>query len=281
MLCIASALVAGPLLAATALSVGSSVSSEQADEEPFSLDEVFVGSGEVGDPIAQQCEWWMSSCRVTGSSGPGFYFGWDTGWDWGDGGDGSSSSGGGNGGSSPSYSDWLYDQCGLDDIVDFQAQQIMNLIKAQPDWNLREYGALVYLVDGEIRITPLTRGETVAEAVAAGRQFPETIINPPSDLGDGVILAVVHSHPDVGYDPAGDLENWYPSGNDYDLFDRLVGNQYFATDSRFANNIAFAQYILGPDGILREFNKQDGRVTSTNDASPGIRQELWRDRQCQ
>jgi hypothetical protein len=283
-LAISAAVIAGPLLATAASTIGGYTSFEaNPDEDGFSLDGVFIGP-EI-PPASQSCgpaQMNNGGCTVWGGGGGG-YGGWWGGSGGGTGGgyDTTWQDHGGSGDPPPTYADYLTWECEMDDIVDFSAQQIMNAIKDKTDWNEREYGAVVYMVNGEIKVSALTRGETVAEAIAAGRQFPETRINFPADLGDGVILAVVHSHPDVGYDVAGDIENKYPSLNDYDAFDTLVGAQALANDPRFANNVAFSQYILGPDGVLREFNKKEGRVTSLNDLNPGLRSDLWRDRQCQ
>ena len=190
--------------------------------------------------------------------------------------------GGSGGGSEPtSYVQELENQCEADNKVDFAAQQLANLIKTMPDWNEREYAAIIYMTtDGQIRTTDLFKGQTVAEALALGQVAPETKLSAPADLGDGVILAVIHSHPDLGYDSAEeDHDNWYPSdrpdSGDYYSFEQLVGR-----DPRFANNVAFAQYILGPDGLLREFNAKDGRITRLNDPDPGSRTNLAKDRPC-
>jgi len=187
--------------------------------------------------------------------------------------------GGGGSGGPTDFLDNYYDQCTLDNKVDFKAQQIANLIKTMPDWNEREYGAMIYMTpDGEVRMSILYRGQTVAEAVALGQSAPHTTIGWPSDLNGGVVLAIIHSHPDVGYGNQQDLDNRYPSsdpGADYDTFDQLV-----ASDPRFSNNAGFAQYILGPDGQLREFNARDGRITRLNDPNPSSRTNLAADRPC-
>jgi len=184
----------------------------------------------------------------------------------------------GSPGGPTSYLEQFYSECELDNQVDFKAQLVAAAIKAMPDWNEREYAAVIYMVNGEIRVGPLLRGMTVAEAQAAGLNAPRTDIYAPPDLGDGIILAVVHSHPDVGYDGAADVRNRYPSGHvggDYDSFDAVVGS-----DPRFTNNAGFAQYILGPDGLLREFNAKDGRINSANDQNPDGRTNLAADRPC-
>jgi len=178
----------------------------------------------------------------------------------------------------PDFYDWQQNQCETDLQTDVLARQIEGLIKAKADWNSREYGAVIYEVNGVIKMGPLTRGMTVAEAAASGLPAPETRISLPSDLGNGQIIGVVHSHPDVGYSAAEDIINRYPSlysgGGDYHNFDALVGS-----DPRFANVAAFSQYILGPDGVLREFNASEGHVTSTNDTNAN-RSQLNFDRPC-
>lgn len=197
---------------------------------------------------------------------------------------GGNDSGGGDDSGPYDYNTWLQGECAADLEVDMKARQIEALIKATPDWNEREYGAVIYMVNGEVRMTALARGMTVAEAVAAGLDAPRTVIPVPADLGDGVILAVIHSHPDVGYTAAEDLDNHYPSsylnsngtpGGDYGLFNSLVGS-----DSRFGNSAAFAQYILGPDGVLREFNARDGTLNRNNDPNAANRSNLASDRPC-
>jgi hypothetical protein len=177
------------------------------------------------------------------------------------------------------FAEELQNQCEVDNKVDFAAQQISNAIKAMPDWNEREYAAIVWMTpDGQIHTSALDRGQTVAEALALGQTAPATNITVPN-LNGGIILAVVHSHPDIGYDAAGDLENRYPSDRptdgDYTTFEALVGH-----DARFSNNAAFAQYILGPDGVLREYNAKDGRINPTNDTDPNSRSNLAKDRPC-
>jgi hypothetical protein len=177
--------------------------------------------------------------------------------------------------------DWRQYEAAVDLHVDVLARQIEGLIKAQPDWNEREYGAVIYVLNGEIRMGPLIRGMSVAEAIAAGLAAPSTNFGSARYIGNGTILALVHSHPDIGYNAAGDIENRYPSfymngtvpGGDYALTDSLVN-----ADSRFANSSVFAHYILGPDGTLREYNINEGHVDQSNDTHPADRGNLGYDR---
>lgn len=178
------------------------------------------------------------------------------------------------------YTEFFEHICETDRNVDSLAQQVANEINAISDSNEREYGAVIYINDsGELKRSSLTPGQTVAEAIAAGLDAPETRIGIPSDLGSGRILAVIHSHPDVGYSNSQDIDNRYPSNNpgqngDYQTFNALV-----ASDSRFSNTAEFSQYILGPDGVLREFNASEGVVDRHNDQNPDDRDNLSKDRE--
>jgi hypothetical protein len=187
---------------------------------------------------------------------------------------------GGGAEGSTDYLRELQRQCHADSEADLLAREIENQIKSQPDWNAREYGALIYVNgNGNLKIGTLTRGMTVAEAQRAGFGAPRTTFSTPTDLGSsGYIVAAVHSHPDIGYSSRFDLENRYPSNNpgddgDYQTFARLIG-----ADSRFTNSAEFSQYILGPDGILREFNFSEGIVNRSNDKNPMSRSDLSSDR---
>jgi hypothetical protein len=169
--------------------------------------------------------------------------------------------------------------CELDQAMDGLAQQIEAMIKATPDWNAREYGAYILRdADGYLHIGQFMRGETVAEAIQAGRAAPSLGYQTTIPAGWSVVGAV-HSHPDVGYDNAADLVNRYPSlypgGGDYNAFDRVIGGS-----PHFAPAAIFAQYILGPDGLLREFNWSEGRVTVNNDTRANDRHNLSSDRRC-
>ena len=92
----------------------------------------------------------------------------------------------------------------------------------------------------------------------------------------------MHNHPDIGYNNAEDLVNHYPSYNgpvddsDYLTFQSLVG-----VDDRFASTESFSLYVLGPDGVLREFDLKDGQLSQTNDSDPNSRDDLYDQPQCQ
>jgi len=181
-------------------------------------------------------------------------------------------------GGTPPFAENMEHECETDRNIDSLAQQVADMIRSQSDSNAREYGAVIYYdTSGNLKMGTLTPGQTVAEAISAGLGAPETRLSVPSDLGLGGIVAVVHSHPDIGYNNSEDIQNRYPSNNpgsngDYQTFNALVGS------SGFGNSAIFAQYILGPDGVLREFNASEGIVTASTDSNPSDRENLSSDR---
>lgn len=199
--------------------------------------------------------------------------------------------GGGGGGSNGGYSTQDYsggveyppppeNPCVLDAAKDGAARTIEDSIRQQPDWNEREYGALILRdAAGYIHVGDLVRGETVAEAearaIAAGDPDFAPRIDFPSPPAGYTVVGVVHSHPDAGYTPAEDAGNRTPSADDYANFGALVG-----IDSRFSSQANFTQYIFGPDGVLREFDWTDGQITSLTAAEAAARANLEGDRPC-
>ncbi len=176
--------------------------------------------------------------------------------------------------------------CEQDAKEDEIARGVEGLIKQQPDWNAREYGALIVRYqDGSYGVTALARGETVAEAkaraIAAGQTgFSPQLAYKYTSEGGAVIVAAIHNHPDVDYNRSEDMKNRYPSydngSGDYGNFDKLIGR-----DVRLVSSVdQFTHYILGPDGVLREFNLKDGHLNPRNDPNPGMRSNLAADRPC-
>ncbi len=95
--------------------------------------------------------------------------------------------GGGGGEATPP---WQFpDPCQTENMVDDAAREIQDLIRQQPDWQSREYGAIIYRnTNGEIVTTELFRGMTVIEALLAGLLAPQAELGLPSDLAQGGIL---------------------------------------------------------------------------------------------
>ena len=246
----------------------------------LSADEIsFIAGGDPGDIV------------VTGGGGGGGGWGWGGGggWGWGGGGGYGTSGGGGGGGDGPPPVNPPPPEtpCERDAMEDSLAQALSDMIKSHSDWNAREYAAsIIRYADGNYGITALTPGETMAEAqaraTAAGQTSwaPETHF-PVGEIPAGaMVVGVIHNHPDVGYTNAEDITNRYPSYNpgydgDYNTFDTLVGH-----DSRFASADQFTQYILGPDGVLREFGYSEGHVNAATDANAASRSDLTADRPC-
>ena len=132
-------------------------------------------------------------------------------------------------------------------LTDMAACALAKDIMAQPDWKEREYGAVIYInKDGELKSAGLARGETRAEAQQDGRNQAEIRIPPPADLEGGRIVAIIHNHPDIGFNEQEDMGNLRPSDRDWAGALNLVGNH-------IAETYDFAHYILGPDGGLREY----------------------------
>lgn len=100
-LALGSCVVAGPLLATTAMSISGYSDAEEAPDDDFSLDRVFIAPTE---PTPQYC--WdngdgTGGCIVTGGGSCSDSWNWDWCYGGGGGGGGSSSAGGGGGGGEP------------------------------------------------------------------------------------------------------------------------------------------------------------------------------------
>jgi len=143
-----------------------------------------------------------------------------------------------------------------EDNTDSMAEFIADAIMSQPDWNSREYGAIIYLdQNGDIQAGPLQMGTTMAET-----NPPQLELSITSDMQNGKILGYVHNHPDIGYNSSEDRDNRNPSQQDWAVYDTLVGD--------YGASSALGMYILGPDGILREFHASFDRSTHTAENNP-------------
>ena len=153
------------------------------------------------------------------------------------------------------------DEASIDEHADGYAALAAKAIAAQSNSSSREYGALIYRNStGGISITNLVPGTaTVVEYDL-------------SDLGvnGGAVIGIVHNHPPDEYD--GSLSelnvNNVPSDNDWAAADWFI-NTYNA------NSDLMTLYIVGTDGVLREYdynNKayhQPERTSSGMTAEPG------------
>jgi len=99
-------------------------------------------------------------------------------------------------------------------------------------------------------------GSTVAEV----GQFAQAGLGITQDMLNGEILGFIHNHPDIGYNSSEDRDNRNPSAGDWGAYHQLISNHVAASD--------LSIYILGPDGVLREFHASDeSRHTAENNPS--------------
>lgn len=148
----------------------------------------------------------------------------------------------------------IWEEHNVDSIAEIAAGHIMS----QPDWNEREYGYIIYRdADGDFRTGPMEIGQTVDEN---GGQYASAVLSITPDMRNGEILGFIHNHPTDGYNNEEDLDNRNPSASDWDAFHELKNN-FGAVDD-------LSMYILGPDGVLREFHASDeSRHTAENNPS--------------
>ncbi|WP_337829184.1 hypothetical protein [Pseudonocardia sp. TMWB2A] len=162
---------------------------------------------------------------VTGNRTPdGSYWGW--GWSFGDGGN----QGWGSEQPTPS-TEYVEDKA-----ADALATHVANIIKNKPDYNIREYGAVIYRgLDGQIKISEIQPGPIGAQG---GQVDLSAIVN---QVGAHNVVGFIHSHPDIqplngepnpyaGLLSTGDIEgfSWLDNYGDQSVDQRLYlihGNQ--------------------------------------------------------
>jgi len=165
--------------------------------------------------------------------------------------------GGGGGSSLTPYEE-------IDGAVDTVARSVEALIKADPGYLNQEIGAVLYRdpATGEIKATALTYGAVNA---------PDQLSLPLGDAGIKAsdVVGIIHSHPANAFDPEELEVNKYPSDN------RVVdgvpygGGDWAAADLLRDNGMnpeTFRHYIIGPDGVTREydFNDRDAETLGSN-----------------
>jgi hypothetical protein len=107
-----------------------------------------------------------------------FAWGWDNGFD-----PYATDGSGGDMGAVAGFLEFYREECSIDLKADIAARQVEQLIKSQPDWNSREYGAVIYMTgNGDIKIGPLSRGDSVAEAQARAIANGETSYAPRTSI---------------------------------------------------------------------------------------------------
>lgn len=152
-----------------------------------------------------------------------------------------------------------FDWAGLEVAIDDCARIVKEMIKAQPDHNAVEYGALIYWgPDGHLTISNLVRGN-----------------NDNMDMGPEV-WRVTNGHPDATYDIVGFVHNHPTEGSDYfgDLANRRPGDADWTFMTNLANNGAntgvLNAYIVDPWDDLREYKFADYGLTAPSESSPII-----------
>lgn len=146
--------------------------------------------------------------------------------------------------------------------TDQAATEVEAMIKdPSREMNVREYSSVIIgnFLDPNnpsFRTGEIMRGESWAEAAAAGRDVPQTVLRVPQFQMYDRIVAVEHSHPRQGI-PDFDI-NKLPSDKDWEVYNRFLE---IYGPSRVAPAYAFSHYIIGPDGVMRQYRQDGGRPT--------------------
>lgn len=138
----------------------------------------------------------------------------------------------------------------------FQAE-----VATKADAGSREYATVMIMnaTDANaptFRYAPLTPGQTWAEAWANGQPGPTVSVNIPPLGQFDYIVGIIHSHP-LQDDPNPALDR-LPSGQDWGAYSAM---QNLPSHPRLAPETAFSQYILGPDGTVRQYRQDAGQPT--------------------
>lgn len=129
----------------------------------------------------------------------------------------------------------------VDQYVDQLASKAARDIRAQSDHNRREYLVIVYRDGhGMIQSSPLVAGANNGASATADLQS--------LGIPAAQIVGLVHNHPrDVyGTNSTSAIINRHPSSGDWETADRII--------AAGANSSVLTLYILGPDGLLREYD---------------------------
>jgi hypothetical protein len=155
--------------------------------------------------------------------------------------------GGGGGGES------TYEQ--VDGAADTVARSVEAMIRADPAYQSREIGAVIYRdpATGEIKATALTYGAV---------NTPDQLSLPLGDAGITAsdVVGIIHSHPANALEGATHEVNKYPSDNRAVNGQNYNGGDWAAADLLRDNGMnpdTFRHYIIGPDGVTREYNFND------------------------
>lgn len=156
----------------------------------------------------------------------------------GGGGDGGSGGGGGGGGDTTTTSQ---------DCRDHRALDAETAIEAKPDDGQREYGSIIYRgADGKMYSSAPIPGTSTSISPAQITDWLNT-----NGVSMSQVTGFVHNHDAWQYGTSSFEANVnrYPSGNDWQTADWMVGQ-----GAGGAGGSGFALYVIDPDGDLREFN---------------------------
>jgi len=142
----------------------------------------------------------------------------------------------------------------LDEATDAKAKDVADFL-SQFDLTTQEFGVLIYLdSNGVVRAGQVAVG-TYEDASGEGRP----IVQPdPTGIDSYTqIIGYVHNHPSYGGAPIASDNR--PSSDDWAMMNALFN----PPDGRpGADPGKFRHYIIGPDGVLREFKPEDQHNTS-------------------
>ncbi|MDQ0462409.1 hypothetical protein QO010_000157 [Caulobacter ginsengisoli] len=149
--------------------------------------------------------------------------------------------------------------------IDSQACAAAASIRAQAHYSTQEYGYFIITdADGTTRLSPIFTSGLGGKIDFGGDGALSLEELGISDWSQ--VKGFVHNHPyetDSPYIP-GDINliNRRPSDADWDLMSQIVG-------AGGGGNSDFRLYIIGPDGVARQYNPDSPHNQTSNDTSGG------------
>lgn len=137
----------------------------------------------------------------------------------------------------------------------------------------KEHGTFIVEVDGKLVALDIVSGSDVMLSLNDMRQLYSQMGS--RGIRDSQIRGFIHSHP-AAHHPSPDQNrdedfmNGFPSGNDYNAYSLFAENAENAGANRSAWESNFSAYIVGPDGVVREY--EEFSRPADQDFSKGIPQ---------
>ncbi len=129
--------------------------------------------------------------------------------------------------------------CATTDTQDAFANDIQDIMEQLPNFSTTEHAAVMAFINGQFVITGIAQG------LPTGEGGWSTHLTGPDNSSDAV--GIIHNHPSNG-DPIQDATSRYPSARDWLTAQAFVD----------AGNLSsFSLYLIGPDGVMREFDFAD------------------------